>query len=79
MEEISKLEKESIEAEIKDKWTLTVEEDPETGELVLPFSNEILETLKWKIGDTLTWTDLKNGSWSLTKKEASDAEIHTDI
>jgi hypothetical protein len=31
----------------------TVEEDPETGDLMLPFTEEILSTLGWKEGDTM--------------------------
>jgi bifunctional DNA-binding transcriptional regulator/antitoxin component of YhaV-PrlF toxin-antitoxin module len=49
-------------------WTLTVEQDPETGELVLPFTDEILAELGWKEGDVLEWIDNKDGSWSLEKK-----------
>lgn len=50
-------------------WTLTVEQDPDTGDLVLPFTPEILEELKWKEGDVLEWIDNKDGSWSLIKKK----------
>lgn len=49
-------------------WTITLEQDPETGDLVLPFTNEILEEVGWKEGDVLEWIDNKNGSWSLVKK-----------
>ena len=49
-------------------WTVTLEEDPETGELILPFSDEMLEGLGWSEGDVLTWTDRGDGSWSLEKK-----------
>jgi hypothetical protein len=57
------------------RWTITVEEDPETGELVLPFSDEMLVEVAWSIGDTLEWTDNKDGSWTLKKKEIEN-EIH---
>lgn len=50
-------------------WTLTIEEDPETGDLVLPFTDEILQELGWKEGDVLEWVDNKDGSWSLVKKK----------
>jgi hypothetical protein len=49
-------------------WTLTIEQDPETGELVLPFTDEILAELGWKEGDVLEWVDNKDGSWGLVKK-----------
>jgi bifunctional DNA-binding transcriptional regulator/antitoxin component of YhaV-PrlF toxin-antitoxin module len=50
-------------------WTLTIEQDPETGDLVLPFTPEILDELGWKEGDVLDWVDNKDGSWSLVKKK----------
>jgi hypothetical protein len=59
------------------RWTITVEEDPETGELVLPFSDEMLVEVAWSIGDTLVWTDNKDGSWTLKKKEIEN-EIQTN-
>jgi len=50
-------------------WTVTLEEDPETGDLMLPFTDEILQEAGWKEGDTIEWIDNKNGSWSLVKKD----------
>lgn len=50
-------------------WTITLEEDPETGDLILPFTDEILKELGWQEGDTLEWIDNKDGSWSLVKKK----------
>ena len=50
-------------------WTVTLEEDTETGDLVLPFTQEILEELGWRDGDTLEWIDNKDGSWSLVKQK----------
>lgn len=51
------------------RWTITVEEDPETGDAILPLPPDLLELQGWKEGDTLIWNDEGNGSWSLTKKE----------
>ena len=50
-------------------WTLTIEQDPDTGDLVLPFTDDILEELGWKEGDVLDWVDNKDGSWSLVKQK----------
>jgi len=50
-------------------WTLTIEQDTETGDLVLPFTDEILAELGWKEGDVLDWVDNRDGSWSLVKKK----------
>ena len=48
------------------RQTVTLEEDPDTGELVLPLSQEILEQLGWNIGDNLTWTDNSDGTFTIT-------------
>jgi len=49
-------------------WTITLEEDPETKELVLPFTEEILNTVGWKTGDTIVWKNNNDGTWTLRKK-----------
>jgi hypothetical protein len=49
-------------------WTLTVEEDPETGDAILQFPPDLLEQAGWNEGDTLEWKDRGDGSWSLEKK-----------
>jgi hypothetical protein len=56
---------------------MTIEEDPETGDLMLPFSDEMLTSLGWKEGDVLTWTVKTNGSIILSKKEIEN-EVHPD-
>jgi hypothetical protein len=56
------------------KWTLTLEEDPETGELIMPLPPELLNQVGWDFGDTLIWEDMHNGSWSLRKKESGTNE-----
>lgn len=48
-------------------WTLTVEEDPETGDAILQFPPDLLEAVGWKEGDSLEWSDNGDGSWSLKK------------
>ena len=53
----------------KTRWILDVKEDPETGDAILEFPKDLLESAGWKEGDTLEWKDLGDGSWSLTKKE----------
>jgi glycine betaine/choline ABC-type transport system substrate-binding protein len=49
-------------------WTLTVEEDPATGDAILQFPPDLLEATGWKEGDTLEWIDRGDGSWQLKKK-----------
>jgi len=48
-------------------WTITVEEDPETGDLLLPLPDDFLATQGWVEGDVLDWTDNLDGSWSISK------------
>ena len=51
-------------------WTIKVEEaDDGSGDLVLPFPDDLLESAGWKEGDTLEWIDNKDGSWILKKKD----------
>lgn len=48
-------------------WTVTVEEDPETGDLILPLPEDMLKLQGWGEGDTLEWIDNGDGSWTLQK------------
>lgn len=56
-------------------WTITVEEDPVTGDLILPLPEELLKLKGWKDGDTLEWSDNNDGSWSLSKVEENSDDI----
>lgn len=48
-------------------WTITTEEDPVTGDIILPLPQEMLNLQGWKEGDTLEWKDNGNGSWTISK------------
>ena len=50
-------------------WTVNLEEDPETGDLILPLNDDILAETGWKTGDSIEWIDNKNGSWTMKKIE----------
>jgi hypothetical protein len=50
-------------------WIITLEEDAETGDLILPLNDEILAETGWQTGDTLDWIDNGDGSWTMRKKE----------
>ena len=56
----------------KQHWTVHLEEDPETGDLLLPFPPDMLEQLGWSEGDTLTWTVNPSGGIVLSKKAKND-------
>jgi len=55
--------------EEENKHTIKLIEDPETGDLILPLTSDILNQVGWDEGDTLIWEELPNGSFSLSKKE----------
>lgn len=41
-----------------DKWTVHTKEDPETGDTILPFPDDMMEQLGWLEGDILDF-DIK--------------------
>jgi hypothetical protein len=52
------------------QWILTPEEDPVTGELIISFPEDFLAETGWKEGDIINWQDNKDGSFTLSKKDA---------
>lgn len=49
-------------------WIVELQEDPETGDLVMEIPDGVMESQGWKIGDTLTWyVDKDNQTATLTK------------
>jgi len=54
---------------IDDTFTVTLEEDPKTGDLMMPIPTELLNQMGWDDGDILLWEEMSNGSYSLKKKE----------
>ena len=56
------------------RWTITVEEDPDTGEVILPLPEEMLKLQGWVEGDTLEWKDNGDGSWTLEKVTSTKSE-----
>jgi len=53
--------------------TVVLEEaDDGSGDLIMPIPQDMLDTLGWKEGDTLTWTVKTNGSIILSKKASDD-------
>ena len=48
---------------------VTLEKDPETGDLILPLDDDIFAECGWQIGDVIEWIDNEDGSWTMRKKE----------
>ena len=49
-------------------WTVEVEQDPTTGDLMLPFPADLLSQMGWSEGTDLSWIDNGNGSFTLKEK-----------
>ena len=56
------------------RWTVEVQEDKETKELFIELPQEVIEEVKWEIGDTIKWTELEDGSWILQRVEEKKNE-----
>jgi bifunctional DNA-binding transcriptional regulator/antitoxin component of YhaV-PrlF toxin-antitoxin module len=67
-----KVKKENLMLEKNNRWIITPEEDPVTGEVIITFPLELLEQVGWMEGDTLNWSVRDDGSVYLTKKEEID-------
>ena len=52
----------------KKTWTVSLEEaDDGSGDLVLPFPQEMLDEVGWMPGDNLKWIDREDGTWEIRK------------
>lgn len=52
------------------RYEITTVEDPDTGDIILPFPPELLEKMNWKEGDILEWTQSDTGQWIIKKKDS---------
>jgi hypothetical protein len=59
----------------QNKRTLTVQEDPLTGDLFLEFPEDLMEQMGWVEGDELIWGMGSEDGWPVTlrKKDTNDA------
>jgi hypothetical protein len=48
------------------RWIIELEADGE--DLILPFTDEMIEQTGWQVGDTLVWDKKDHSSWTLRKK-----------
>jgi hypothetical protein len=65
---------ENVKMQNQNNRTLTVQEDPLTGDLYLQLTDELMEEMSWSEGDTLQWIDNEDGTWSLKKLDAPTME-----
>jgi len=54
------------------KYSVIVEEDPETGDAIIQFPDNIMAEVGWQEGDTIDWHTNGDGSYTLTKKEPKE-------
>jgi hypothetical protein len=38
-------------------YTVKIELDPKTGEMILPFPKELIDAVGWNVGDQLIWEE----------------------
>jgi len=55
-------------------WIATLQEDSETGDLILPLPDDLMKSQGFEIGDVLKWKDNKDGSYSVSKKASEETE-----
>ena len=55
-------------------YLVTLETDSETGDLILPLPEKLMEETGWKTGDTLDWKDNGDGTFSMTKQKTEETE-----
>jgi hypothetical protein len=53
----------------ENSWIVTLEEDPESGDLIMPLPHAVLAQEGWCIGDLMTWTVNENGTATLRKSD----------
>jgi hypothetical protein len=58
----------------ENSWVATLQEDPETGDLILPLPDDLMKSQGFSIGDILKWKDNKDGSFSITKKASEEKQ-----
>jgi hypothetical protein len=51
------------------RYTITLEEDPDTGDLIMPLPDELLQEAGWAEGDTLEWIDNGDGTFNMIKQQ----------
>lgn len=51
------------------------EYDSDTGDMILPLPNELIESLDWKEGDHLIWSDNGDNTWTLTKVSKDEDDV----
>lgn len=51
------------------RYEVIIQEDPETGDLILPIPQPVLDSLGWKEGDDVKFDIREDGTFLLQRKE----------
>lgn len=49
------------------KYTVELQMDYRSFDLILPFPDEVLQEMGWGLGDIIEWIDNKDGTFTLRK------------
>jgi hypothetical protein len=50
-------------------WLIEIKENQKTKELYFELPHDALSQVGWDTGDVLSWEELDNGNWRISKKE----------
>jgi hypothetical protein len=53
---------------------VNLQQDPDTGELILPIPSDLLSQMGWIEGTELFWIDNEDGTYSLKEKKNESSE-----
>jgi hypothetical protein len=56
-------------------WQSVFREDPKTGDLILKLPKSFLKEHGWRIGDTVRFSDVQEGSFMLANISKQEREI----
>lgn len=61
-------------------WTVTLEQDPLSDDLILPLNEEMLAATGWQLGDTLVWelSTKDNAPCAIISKKQTQENNHDD-
>lgn len=61
-----------------DTYTVQIEMDPDTLDLIMPIPEEVLQKMGWGLNDVLEWIDNMDGSWTLRKVDEKHSPYYYD-
>lgn len=56
-------------------YTVQLDFDNETGDTILPLTDEMVLEAGWNLGDQIEWVDNKDGSWTMKKVEPEEEKV----